>query len=90
MDSTTRKWEGEELTAHLVELDPVRDAKEYQDVQNQFRKTCKSEVMILKKAQVQNPALYRTFTLQKQRMEGEEEAKNRDFSLESQEANAST
>ena len=30
-----------------------------------------SEVMILKKAQVQNPALYRTFTLQKQRMEGE-------------------
>ena len=37
--------------------------------------------MILKKAQVQNPALYRTFTLQKQRMEGERRSKEQGLFL---------
>ena len=73
-----RKWipqpknrEGEELNFHLVELDPVSNAQEYQEVQNQFRKTCKSKIMILKIARVQNPALYRTFTMRKQKMDEE-------------------
>ena len=25
-----------QVTVHLVELDPIRDASEYQDIQNQF------------------------------------------------------
>ncbi|PFX14652.1 Poly [ADP-ribose] polymerase 14 [Stylophora pistillata] len=63
--------QGEELTVHLVELNPVYDAQEYQEVQNHTRKMCHSKIMILRIARVQNPALYRTYAMRKQKKDKE-------------------
>lgn len=60
---------GGELTVHLVELDPVNNAQEYQEVQNHAQKTCHSKIMILRISRVQNPALYRTYAMRKKKMD---------------------
>lgn len=60
--------EGIEKAVHLYQLDHANDTKEYKFVHGQFRKTCKHEV-IQKIERVQNPALYGTYVIRRQKMD---------------------
>ncbi|KAL9974244.1 hypothetical protein ACROYT_G011259 [Oculina patagonica] len=59
---------GQEETVHLFQLDPVADAQEYKKVSDPFLKSCPDKKIITIK-RVQNPALYHTYAVFKQRME---------------------
>ena len=56
---------GAEKRVHLVSLLTTSEA--YQKVQTKFNKTCGKN--ILKIEQIQNPALYKTFAVRKEKME---------------------
>ena len=58
---------GREKTVHLVELDPVTNAQEYTKVSDQFRNTCRNNIMKIER--VQNPALYGAYIVYKQKMD---------------------
>ena len=60
--------EGIEIAVHLYQLDPSNDATEYQFVNGQFQRTSKNEV-IEKIERVQNPALYGTYAIRRQKMD---------------------
>lgn len=55
------------MTVHLVELDPVKDSQQYAHVQNQFQQTCSNQ--ILKIERVQNPHLFGSYMIRKQKMD---------------------
>ncbi|XP_078364642.1 protein mono-ADP-ribosyltransferase PARP14-like isoform X2 [Oculina patagonica] len=59
--------QGNEKTVHLYELDPSTDAQEYQKVQKQFQQTCGNQIVKIER--VQNPALYGTYAVRKQKMD---------------------
>ena len=56
---------GVERTVHLVLLQP--SSAEFQKVSTHFRKTCQQN--ILKIEQIQNPALYKTYAVRKDKMD---------------------
>ena len=58
---------GNETTVHLDQLDSSKDVQEYQKVEARFRKTCNN--LIVKIERVQNPVLYRTYAIRKQKMD---------------------
>lgn len=58
---------GKEKTVHLVQLDPIKDAQEYQSVQSRFQQTCANAIVTIQR--VQNPALYGTYAIRKQKMD---------------------
>jgi len=58
---------GKEKTVHLYQLDPTTDAQEYQRVQNQFQQSCGNHIVKIER--VQNPALYGTYAVRKQKMD---------------------
>lgn len=60
--------QGKETMVHLFQLDPTQNAKEYQDVQNRFQQTCPTN-KIVKIERVQNPVLYQTYAIRKQKMD---------------------
>lgn len=55
------------MTVQLYQLDPTNDANEYQRVESHFKKSCSNYIVSIKR--LQNPALYRTYTTQKRRMD---------------------
>lgn len=60
---------GREETLHLFELDPLKDTLEYKKVSDLFRKSCTQN--IIKIERVQNPRLYGTYAVNKQKMDKE-------------------
>lgn len=59
---------GQEETVHLFQLDPVADDQEYKKVSDLFFKSSPLN-KIVKIERVQNPTLYETYAISKQRME---------------------
>ncbi|KAK2554340.1 Protein mono-ADP-ribosyltransferase PARP14 [Acropora cervicornis] len=59
---------GFERKVHLYELDPAKDSKEFQKVQDAFKVSCPSN-NIVKIERVQNPALYATYAIRKKKMD---------------------
>ncbi|XP_031553945.1 protein mono-ADP-ribosyltransferase PARP15-like, partial [Actinia tenebrosa] len=59
--------DGKELDLHMVVLDPVKHKKEYDDVKGAIEKT--TSVNISKIERVQNPGLYSTYAVKKQKMD---------------------
>ena len=59
--------QGNEMTVHLFQLDSSKDGQEYQDVQARFQITCSSPIVKIER--VQNPVLYRTYAIRKQKMD---------------------
>ena len=60
---------GKEERVHLFQLDPTKDAKEYQKVKEAFHRSCTQS--IIKVERVQNPTLYGTYAIYRQRMDKE-------------------
>ena len=58
---------GQDETVHLFQLDPTKDAREYKNVSDQFHQSCTQT--IIKIERVQNPTLYGTYALNKQKMD---------------------
>ena len=58
---------GKETEVHLVQLDPVKDKDEYKKIADEVAKT--AAINITKIERVQNPTLFRTYTVRKQRMD---------------------
>ena len=58
---------GKEMEVHLVQLDPVKDKDEYKKIADEVAKT--AAINITKIERVQNPTLFRTYTVRKQRMD---------------------
>lgn len=56
------------MTVHLVELDPDRDTQQYKNVQDRFQQTC-SGIPIVKIERVQNPTLFGSYMIRKQKMD---------------------
>ena len=52
---------------HLYQLNPTNDANEYQRVESLFKHSCSNHIVKIER--LQDPALYRTYTIQKQRMD---------------------
>ena len=59
--------QGNETTVHLYQLDSSKDVQEYQKVEASFRKTCNNPIVTIER--VQNPVLYRTYAVRKQKMD---------------------
>ena len=59
---------GIEKAVHLHQLDPANDATEYRLVNDQFQRTSGNEV-IEKIERVQNPVLYGTYAIRRQKMD---------------------
>lgn len=57
---------GKEETVYLFQLDPVANAQEYKKVSNHFRQSCTNK--IIKIERVQNPTLYGTYVINRQKM----------------------
>ena len=55
------------MEVHLVQLDPVKDKDEYKKIVDEVAKT--AAINITKIERVQNPTLFRTYTVRKQRMD---------------------
>ena len=60
--------QGVEMTVHLVELDPEKDSQQYKRVQDRFQQTCSGN-QIAKIERVQNPALFGSYMIRKQKMD---------------------
>ena len=56
------------MTVHLVELDPEKDSQQYKRVQDRFQQTCSGN-QIAKIERVQNPALFGSYMIRKQKMD---------------------
>lgn len=56
------------MTVHLVELDPEKDSQQYKRVQDRFQQTCSGN-QIVKIERVQNPALFGSYMIRKQKMD---------------------
>ena len=55
------------MTVHLVELDPKKDSQQYKRVQDRFQQTCSG--YLVKIERVQNPALFGSYMIRKQKMD---------------------
>ena len=55
------------MTVHLVELDPEKDSQQYKRVQDRFQQTCSGN-QIVKIERVQNPALFSSYMIRKQKI----------------------
>ena len=56
-----------ETTVRLYQLDSSKDVQQYQNVQTRFQKTCSNQIVKIER--VQNPVLYRTYAIRKQKMD---------------------
>ena len=58
---------GNEMDVHLVQLDPINQATEYNKVADEIKKTV--TITITKIERVQNPGLYRAYVVRKDQMD---------------------
>ena len=58
---------GQEETVSIYQLDPSEDAHEYNKVNERFRESCSNKVVKIER--IQNPTLFRTYAINKKRME---------------------
>ena len=64
-----KDYNGKEKTVHLYQLHPINNTMEYQRVESHFKKSCSNHIVKIER--VQNPALYRTYSICKQSMDEE-------------------
>ena len=58
---------GREETVYVYQLDPTKDAQEYKRVSDKFHQSCTNNIMKIER--VQNPTLYGTYAINKQKMD---------------------